>query len=438
MQHRALRLASIIALPTLLAGCGADPGRPPSIGFAEASGPEVGQAHATEEAFPGRHGPVHTFRMETSLGPRDVTYEVIDGVAVTEGDILLGPAGGPAPEGELARSVGRTDTSYRWPNGQVPFEIDGAFDAATRTQLTSAMAHWNDRTPYWFRPRNGDGDYIRFIRGAGCWSYVGRQGGRQDISIGQGCDLGATIHELGHAVGLWHEQSRADRGNFVTVQWANIQAGQAYNFETYTQQGEDGRDMFDYDFGSIMHYGATAFSSNGLPTLVRRDGRPLVTQRAGLSTTDIAGAVRLLTNTHPQPTFTLRLAHSGLCLDVAAASRAPQAAVNQYTCHGQANQRWHVWTVPGTSRLLVLNDWSGQCLDIPGGTRTSGALLQQYPCHGFDSQQFERVYRGSAFALRNAASGLCLDVPDASTASGRRLQQYACHFGANQLFRIVY
>jgi hypothetical protein len=236
---------------------------------------------------------------------------------------------------------------------------------------------------------------------------------------------------------LWHEQSRADRDRFIRVQWGNIQAGKSYNFQTYTAQGTDGRDMFDYDFGSIMHYGPTAFSSNGLATITRVDGQPLVVQRTRLSTTDIAGAVRLLTNTHPQPTFTLRPVHSGLCLDVASASRAPQAAVNQFTCHGAANQRWHFWSVPGTSNILVLNDWSGQCLDIPNGSTASGTQLQQYPCHGFGAQQFQRVPVGTDFALRNAVSGLCLDVPDASTASGRRLQQFPCHYRANQVFRSV-
>ena len=102
----------------------------------------------------------------------------------------------------------------------------------------------------------------------GCSSWVGRQGSRQDVNLSAGCGFGATVHELGHAVGLWHEQSREDRDQFVTVNWANIQPAQRHNFD---QHITDGDDVGGYDYGSIMHYGATAFG------LVGPDGRRRVT-----------------------------------------------------------------------------------------------------------------------------------------------------------------
>lgn len=59
-----------------------------------------------------------------------------------------------------------------------------------------------------------------------CWSYVGRQYGGQILSIGSGCDeLSIVEHELLHALGFWHEQSRYDRDEYVTIVTGNIEAG---------------------------------------------------------------------------------------------------------------------------------------------------------------------------------------------------------------------
>jgi hypothetical protein len=55
---------------------------------------------------------------------------------------------------------------------------------------------------------------------------VGRIGGMQEVSIGPGCEYSDTIkHELMHALGFFHEQSRTDRDNYVIIYWDNIQAG---------------------------------------------------------------------------------------------------------------------------------------------------------------------------------------------------------------------
>ena len=59
-----------------------------------------------------------------------------------------------------------------------------------------------------------------------CFSAIGRQGGKQRISVGEGCEYKGTImHEMMHALGFFHEQSRTDRDNYIMVLWWNIEPG---------------------------------------------------------------------------------------------------------------------------------------------------------------------------------------------------------------------
>ena len=60
-----------------------------------------------------------------------------------------------------------------------------------------------------------------------CWSYVGFLGrNSQQISLASDClKIGTVMHEIIHALGFHHEQSRSDRDQHVEIFWENIQAG---------------------------------------------------------------------------------------------------------------------------------------------------------------------------------------------------------------------
>jgi hypothetical protein len=179
-----------------------------------------------------------------------------------------------------AKGIGIIGEQFRWPEGKIAYVIT---DEALRGRVEAAIAHWQARTPFKFSVRTNQTDFISFEQHDGCWSRVGRQGGKQVISLAAGCGLGAAIHEIGHAIGLWHEQSRADRDNFIEIAWDNITDRHKHNFNKHVQ---DGHDLGNYDYGSIMHYPAKAFSKNGQDTIRAKNGSP-IGQRNGLSRSDI-------------------------------------------------------------------------------------------------------------------------------------------------------
>ena len=138
-----------------------------------------------------------------------------------------------------------------------------------------------------FESRTSESDFLYLVNGDGfvgltplitrtntsdicrCHSKVGRVGGRQILSLGPGChDVGSVLHELGHAVGLYHEHMRYDRDQFLKIEWNNIAPSMQDQFQKIPRT--EYRPAATFDYNSIMIYGSKAFSKNGRKTMIPR------------------------------------------------------------------------------------------------------------------------------------------------------------------------
>ncbi|XP_033118703.1 zinc metalloproteinase nas-15-like [Anneissia japonica] len=195
-------------------------------------------------------------------------------------------------EGDIVQTVSienaLKDTSKRWPNGQVPYVISWKFSSYAKSQIQKAIDRYHAETCIKFVERTNEQNYINIVSKSGCYSSVGVVGGAQELSLGTGCygTVGIIMHEMMHAVGFYHEQSRTDRDSYVTINWNNIQDGMAYNFDSYSSSFIDDLGT-NYDYNSIMHYDQYAFSKNGYATIVPKQSGATIGNRADFSSIDI-------------------------------------------------------------------------------------------------------------------------------------------------------
>ena len=188
----------------------------------------------------------------------------------------------------------------------VPYEFSpsATFPADQRATIESALQDLSDSVGIINIRKKvvSDTDYITITSGSGCWSYIGQvtyyfSGSAQELnlqpndSFGYGCVHPGTIqHEMMHALGFFHEQSRPDRDDYVTINFDNIRNGTEGNFEKSTNVNSRSS---PYDYGSVMHYGEYSFSTNyGVLKTIDARGAT-IGQRDGASDTDLV-QIRLM------------------------------------------------------------------------------------------------------------------------------------------------
>uniref|UniRef100_A0A914V9F0 Zinc metalloproteinase n=1 Tax=Plectus sambesii TaxID=2011161 RepID=A0A914V9F0_9BILA len=184
-------------------------------------------------------------------------------------------------------------TPWKWPTkvtGVIPYFLATNLSTEKVTVIQAAIKFWEDNTCLKFQQNGVGANSLLFFNGLGCYSYIGMIGGQQGVSIGDGCQyLGTAAHEIAHALGFYHEQSRYDRDSYVTVNFANVLAGYERNFNKATP-AEMNIYGVPYDYGSVMHYMSAAFAKDtSIPVLVAADPkyRQTMGQNRGPSFLDV-------------------------------------------------------------------------------------------------------------------------------------------------------
>ena len=273
----------------------------------------------------------------------DIVMALPDGVPpgymLIEGDIIV-------PEDFFTRRAAYQ--TNLWTNNDVPYEFDANVTTANRTLMLAAMQEWENISDAQFFQCPGNtcagnqGNFLHIQNSTRNSSFVGMITGRQVVNIFNWNFRFIMAHELGHALGYWHEHQRADQNQFLQIHPGNANPAQC-NAACFTTNFDPGapNNYGPFDFDSVMHYGECAFAITPCPC-----GVP-----ANCQTIEVLMDCNTTTNT---------------CTNAASAGRT---CANDADCDprlvGECNTTTNI-CVEGTIGLACVND--GDC-DIAVGQR---------------------------------------------------------------------
>jgi len=234
---------------------------------------------------------------------RQVTYTWVlgadgSGKAVYQGDILLDHVE-QSPNGVHSNSLGVAYSSYLWSKVGSTYEIPYIIDPTSgdMTNLNTAISQFNSTFSGVIQlvARTTQTDYVNFYfdpsnTSGVCEAYEGRVGGEQTVGGSATCTVATILHEMGHTVGVWHEQSRPDRSTYVNVNYNAVIKASRSNFD---QLLDNDQELTLYDYASVMEYPAFSFSRNGEPCIETIPAGIPLSNPNGYSTGDIDGILRL-------------------------------------------------------------------------------------------------------------------------------------------------
>lgn len=189
----------------------------------------------------------------------------IEGQEIIHGDILI-----PKHSKRVGKRV-LLNKPKIWKKGIIPYTIEKSLP--NYDDIKTAIDYINQETNVNFINRKNSKDYVAFVKGdKNCYSAVGRNGGKQLITLSPLCDTGAIIHEMVHTIGFYHEQNRIDRNKHIEVFWGNIEKKFWPQFKIIQTESTLNTDT-PFDFKSIMLYPPTFFAKDKkFATMASLDG----------------------------------------------------------------------------------------------------------------------------------------------------------------------
>lgn len=213
-----------------------------------------------------------------------VTVEKTDSVYVLGGDMILNERQLELLNTPQTRGAVIRDFAKYWPEGKVYYTVDANF--GSDSAIISAMNMISNVAEITFIKRTNQPNYINFVPSSESdktnSSQIGLQGGKQNITIYNRDHSGIIAHEIMHSLGMYHEMSRSDRDDYITINWNNILSSKKHNYLQYTSF-----EIGSFDYNSIMMYSSIDFAiDKNVYSFTLKDGSAFYAQRSYLSDND--------------------------------------------------------------------------------------------------------------------------------------------------------
>lgn len=308
----------------------------------------------------------------------------------------------------VQRSTIISDLAKRWTNGTVYYKISYP---SRETEIRRAMDHIAIRTKIRFVARTTQGDYIEFVESpdvsVSSSEQIGREGGRNYLRISPLASKGVIVHEILHALGVFHEHARSDRESYISVNYQNMDNNPQTHYQFNVRPGSSPNGLFD--FQSVMMYGSYYFSNNGMPTITKLSGDTISAQRAGMSAGDVSG-INSLYGTGPSI-----LGNDGFC------------STSGYSVNGLLSGASVAWSVHPTG--IVTTNASGTSVTLNKVSSFQGntsVILRATLTKGTETYSIQKAVRvGGQINL----DGIWTQSETNSTNSGLPLPFIALHPG---------